>query len=197
MVGVSAVKWPRGGPQPAPRRHPPGRLLLAAALAAAGLLASACAGPRAIATGEQARSFSLPPLANSSHRISLSDYAGRPVIVNFCASWSPPCRAETQLLGHYYRHFHGKIAIVGVDARDPRGDGLKLMRGSLVTYPVAVDPTMTVASKYHVPGLPATYFLDARHRIVETQLGWLNWRKIRLGVRAMRTGTVVLHPNGE
>jgi peroxiredoxin len=163
----------------------------------AGLLAAGCSGPPALATGEQASSFSLPALINSSRPIALSDYAGKPVIINFCASWSPPCAAETRLLGHYYRYFHGKVAIIGVDARDERGAGLHQLRKSLVTYPVATDKTLAVGSKFHVPGLPATYFLDAQHRIVETQLGWLNWKKIRLGVAAMKSGKLVEHPGGD
>lgn len=188
--GAPALRGPRA-------RRRARRPLAAAVLGAAGLLAAGCSGPRAVATGEQASSFSLPALVNSSHRIALSDYAGKPLIINFCASWSPPCPGETQLLGHYYRHFHGKVLIIGVDARDQRSAGLQQLRRSLVTYPVATDKTLAVASKYHVPGLPATYFLDAQHRIVETELGWLNWKKIRLGVAAMKSGKLVSHPNGE
>src|SRR5437660_4750046 len=119
--------------RPARRRLP----LLAAPLLAAGLTVSACAGPRAVATGEQASSFTLPPLANSSRPISLADYAGKPVIINFCASWVPACPAETQLLGHFFRYHHGQVPIIGVDARDVRSAGLRQLRQALVTYPVA------------------------------------------------------------
>jgi thiol-disulfide isomerase/thioredoxin len=172
-------------------------LTLAAGLLAAGPTVSACAGPKAVATGEQASSFTLPPLVNSSHRISLNDYAGKPVIINFCASWVPACPAETELLGHFFRYHHGQVLIIGVDARDERAAGLRQLRQSLVTYPVATDATLAVGARFHVPGLPATSFLDSRHEIVETELGWLNWRKIRLGVKAMDSGRVVEHPNGE
>jgi peroxiredoxin len=199
-MSAAAKRWPGARAPLTGRRRTrrrARRTLAAAALGAAALLAAGCSGPRPVATGEQASSFSLPALINSGHPISLSDYAGKPVIINFCASWSPPCAAETKLLGHYYRYFHGKVAIIGVDARDWRGAGLRQLRNSLVTYPVATDKTLAVGSKYHVPGLPATYFLDARHRIVETELGWLNWKKIRAGVAAMKSGKLIGHPGGE
>lgn len=154
-------------------------LLAAAAVTAAGLAAGGC-GPRALATGETARGFTLPSLAGG-RPVSLSRYAGRPVIVNFCASWSPPCTAEVQLLAHFYRFYHGKVAIVGVDTRDGRAAALALLRTAQVGYPVGADPHLVVAKRYHVPGVPATYFLDARHQIVRTYLGWLSWKKLRTG----------------
>jgi cytochrome c biogenesis protein CcmG/thiol:disulfide interchange protein DsbE len=174
-----------------------GRAALAVALCAAGFLASACEGPRAVATGEQARAFSLPPLANSGHDISLSNYAGRPVIIVFFATWSPTSAAEIRVLGHFYRSRHGRVLIVGVDARDSPDAARQLLRKMRVTYPVAADGSLAVATRFHVPGVPAAYFLDARHKIVVTQLGGLNWAKIKQGVTAMRTSTVIRHPNGE
>lgn len=173
-----------------------GRAALSVALCAAGFLAAACEGPRAVATGEQARTFSLPPLANSGHDISLSNYAGRPVIIVFFATWSPTSAAEIRVLGHFYRARHGKVLILGVDARDSADAARQLLRKMRVTYPVAADGSLAVATRFHVPGVPAAYFLDARHKIVETQLSGLNWTKIEQGVTAMRTSTVIRHPDG-
>jgi cytochrome c biogenesis protein CcmG, thiol:disulfide interchange protein DsbE len=160
-------------------------LSLPVILAAVGLAVAACLGPRVLASGQAASSFSLPELTSSSHQLALSDYAGQPVIINFFASWSPPCTAETQLLAHFYRFYHGKVQIIGVDSRDDRSSALSLMRKSLVTYPVVNDPTLTVAARYRVPGIPATYFLNARHQVVKADLGWLSWEKLEAGVRAM------------
>jgi cytochrome c biogenesis protein CcmG/thiol:disulfide interchange protein DsbE len=160
-------------------------LSLPVILAAVGLAVAACLGPRELASGQAASSFSLPELTSSGHQLALSDYAGRPVIINFFASWSPPCTAETQLLAHFYRFYHGKVQIIGVDSRDDRSSALSLMRKSLVTYPVVNDPDLTVAARYRVPGIPATYFLNARHQVVKADLGWLSWKKLEAGVRAM------------
>jgi hypothetical protein len=45
-----------------------------------------------------------------------------------------------------------------------------------------------VGGRYGVPGIPTTYFLNAQHQIVKTNLGWLNWRKLTLGQRMMDAG---------
>jgi cytochrome c biogenesis protein CcmG, thiol:disulfide interchange protein DsbE len=187
----------RGGGQHRAARHaasrrrpgPAAKLLsLPVILAAVGLTVAACLGPRVLASGQAASSFSLPELTRSGHQIALSDYAGQPVIINFFASWSPPCTAETQLLAHFYRFYHGKVQIIGVDSRDDRTSALSLLRKSLVTYPVVNDPSLTVAARYRVPGIPATYFLNAHHQVVKADLGWLSWKKLEAGVRAMNGG---------
>ncbi len=119
------------------------------------------------------------------------------MIINFFAAWSPPCKAETRLLATFYRlynHYDGKVLIIGVDSRDSRAAALRLLRASGVTYPVASDPTLAVAGKYGVPGLPTTYFLNAQHQIVKTNLGWLNWHKLREGVAAMDTTSIRVSP---
>jgi cytochrome c biogenesis protein CcmG/thiol:disulfide interchange protein DsbE len=171
------------------RRFGPARLLsLPVILATVAVAVAACLGPRVLAAGQAASSFSLPELASSDHQIALSDYPGRPVIINFFASWSPPCQAEIQLLAHFYRFYHGHVQIIGVDSRDDRGAALRLLRRSLVTYPVAADPTLVVAARYRVPGIPATYFLNAQHQVVRAYLGWLSWKKLTTGMHAMNSG---------
>jgi len=165
-------------------------LLFSAVLAAVGLTVAACLGPRALdATGQPASRFSLPGLTSSRDRIALSDYAGKPLIINFFASWSPTCAKETHLLSHFYRFYHGEVNIIGVDARDDRSAALNLVRNSLVTYPVATDPALVVAAKYNVPGIPSTYFLNARHQVVLADYGWLSWKKLRAGVTVMDPGS--------
>jgi len=95
------------------------------------------------------------------------------------------------LLAHFYRlynRYDGKVIIIGVDSRDSRAAVRRLLLVSGVTYPVAWDPAQHVAGLYGVPGIPTTYFLNARHQIVSTNLGWLNWHKLREGVDAMNAG---------
>jgi cytochrome c biogenesis protein CcmG/thiol:disulfide interchange protein DsbE len=170
-------------------------LRLAVVLAVAGLAMSACLGPSPLTAAPQpASTFSLPGLASARQRIALSDYAGKPLIINFFAAWSPPCLSETRLLGHFYRFYHEPVTIIGIDSRDGRIAGLNLVRSSLVGYPVATDPTLAVATMYHVPGIPTTYFLNRRHQIVMTDYGWLDWKKLRVGVAAIDPGSPAAQP---
>jgi thiol-disulfide isomerase/thioredoxin len=180
-----ARRAPRGG---IGRRHRGRLLALPVILVVIALTVAACIGPRQLTDGRDAASFSLPRLTSptaSGQRITLSSYAGKPVIINFFASWSPPCIAETQLLAHFYRFYHHHVHIIGVDSRDSRAAALRLLHRSLVTYPVANDPNLVVAARYRVLGIPATFFLNAQHQVVKSDYGWLSWKKLRAGVRKM------------
>jgi len=128
----------------------------------------------AAAPDPMAAAFSVPVLTHSgpaTARVSLSGYAGKPLIVNFFASWCPPCQGETPLLAKFYRGEHGRVAMVGLDENDTVAAAVKFIAAHGVSYPIGWDPGLTVAGSYGVDGLPQTFFLNAQHRIVDHVLG--------------------------
>lgn len=130
-----------------------------------------------------AKSFTLKVLDRPGQQISLADYAGKPVIVNFFASWCTPCKKETPLLARFYKSSHGKVAIIGVDANDEAGPAEKFVQAADVTYPVAVDPfPAKITTSYGVFALPQTFFLNSRHRIVKKILGGVTLTQLTKGV---------------
>jgi cytochrome c biogenesis protein CcmG/thiol:disulfide interchange protein DsbE len=120
-----------------------------------------------------AKAFSFPALGQAGQRISLSSYAGQPVVLNFFASWCVPCRAETPLLARFYKSAQGKVAIVGLDENDSDAAALKFVHTAGVTYPVAFDPSVSAGTAYGVVAIPQTFFLDAAHHIVKHIFGAL------------------------
>jgi cytochrome c biogenesis protein CcmG/thiol:disulfide interchange protein DsbE len=160
---------------------------VAASLVAIALIASGSGAPAGAAADPAAPTFSLPVLGQSGQKISLSNYAGRPLIVNFFASWCEPCQKETPLLATFYRSEHGKVAIVGLDENDVLGSATSFTHKEGVSYPVGFDPGVTAASAYGVAGLPQTFFLDARHRIVDRVFGAVTLADINRGI-ALATG---------
>ena len=170
-----------------------GRHKLAAAIAGLCLVASlagiAWAGlsSPAAAADPPAHAFSLPVLGQSGQHISLSDYAGKPLIVNFFASWCAPCQQETPMLARFYRAEHGRVALVGLDENDPAGSALSFTRSHGVTYPVGFDPQVIAASAYGVDALPQTFFLNASHHIVDRVFGPLTAADLSKGI-ALATG---------
>jgi cytochrome c biogenesis protein CcmG, thiol:disulfide interchange protein DsbE len=155
--------------------------LLGIALAGSGSGTHAQADPMAPA-------FRLPALAQSGQQVSLSSYAGKPLILNFFASWCVPCQQETPLLAKFYRGEHGRVAVVGLDENDTMSNALSFTRAKGVSYPVGFDPQLTAASAYGVNALPQTFFLDARHRIVDRVFGAVTQADLNKGI-ALATGS--------
>jgi cytochrome c biogenesis protein CcmG/thiol:disulfide interchange protein DsbE len=163
-------------------------MCVAASLVAIALVASGSGAPAGAAADPAAPTFSLPVLGQSGQKISLSDYAGRPLIVNFFASWCEPCQKETPLLATFYRTEHGKVAIVGLDENDVLGSAVSFTHKEGVSYPVGFDPGVIAASAYGVAGLPQTFFLDARHRIVDRDFGAVTLAEINRGIALATRG---------
>jgi cytochrome c biogenesis protein CcmG, thiol:disulfide interchange protein DsbE len=134
-----------------------------------------------------APAFTLPSLRDPAQQVSLSAYRGKPVIVNFFASWCVPCKKETPLLAGFYRSSRGKVVIIGVDADDSAPDARTFVTASGVAYPVAFETTPAIANAYGVSGIgiPETFFLDARHRIVKRVLGGVTRKELTAGVALM------------
>ena len=138
-----------------------------------GLTASSQAA-KTPATPQPAKAFTLAALGQPGHTISLAAFAGRPVIINFFASWCGPCKRETPLLASFYRSHHGKILVIGVDANDENSPALKFVKAEGVQYPVAADPyPARVTVSYGVLALPQSFFLNSRHMIVKHVVGSL------------------------
>jgi len=158
-------------------------LLLAVILLLAGCSSGASPSASAGQPLPAAKSFTLKELDQPGQQISLASYAGKPVIINFFASWCTPCKKETPLLAKFYKSSHGKVVIIGVDANDEAGPAKKFVQAADVTYPVAVDPfPAKTTTSYGVFALPQTFFLNSRHRIVKKILGDVTLTQLTKGV---------------
>ena len=121
-------------------------------------------GPAADA-GRAAPDFLLRQLGGGTVR--LSDLQGRPVVVNFWASWCSPCRAETpDLIELYERHQPDDLMILGVNLRESEGAVASFAADFGIPYPVIMDRSGEVASTWRIGGpiggIPSTYFIDAQ-----------------------------------
>jgi cytochrome c biogenesis protein CcmG/thiol:disulfide interchange protein DsbE len=138
------------------------------------------------APAPRARAFTLPELGHPGRHISLAQYAGHPLILNFFASWCEPCQRETPLIARFYRGHRRSVIIIGIDVNDTSSAGLAFARKMGVAYPVASDPApMTMALNYGVAALPQTFFLNAQHRVVKRMIQAVTVSDLRSGVAIM------------
>jgi len=129
------------------------------------------APPPVLAHGAPAPAFSLPALGGGTP-VSLAAHRGRPVMVNFFASWCPDCRQELGAVATVARRTGGHVAVIGVDSNETSPAAAEsLLAAAHATYPVAVDANASVATRYLVAALPVTYFVDAEGRVVGDALG--------------------------
>ncbi len=163
-------------------------LCVVGSLTGIALASSGSAAPPRAAADPAAPTFSFPVLGQAGRHVSLADYAGKPLIVNLFASWCDICKQETPLLARFYRAEHGKVALVGLDENDVLGSALSFARANGVTYPVGWDPQLAAASAYGVDALPQTFFLDARHRIVDRVFGAVTLADINRGIALATKG---------
>jgi cytochrome c biogenesis protein CcmG/thiol:disulfide interchange protein DsbE len=127
-----------------------------------------------------AKNFNLGALGHPGQRITLSSLAGRPVIVNFFASWCTPCQKETPMLARFAKHT--SVAVIGIDVNDQTSSALAFVHKTGVTYPVATETAMgSTVIAYDLPGLPATFFLDSHHRIVKRVYGAVTQAELTSG----------------
>jgi thiol-disulfide isomerase/thioredoxin len=129
-----------------------------------------------------APTFSFPVLGHTGQRVSLGDYSGKPVIVNFFASWCVPCKQETPLLARFYHSEQAKVALVGLDENDVAGNATSFTHSDGVSYPVGFDPQLSAADAYGVVALPQTFFLNSKHRIVDRIFGAVTLATLHKGI---------------
>jgi thiol-disulfide isomerase/thioredoxin len=114
---------------------------------------------------------SVPSLEPGQPPISLAALRGRPVVVNFFASWCQPCLAELPRFARAWEQVGSRVAFVGVDVNDSPAHALALVRADHVGYPVGADPEDTAALRLHLVGLPTTVFIGANGRVVDSHTG--------------------------
>jgi len=134
-----------------------------------------------------AASFSLTALGEPGAKVSLSQYAGKPVIINFWASWCGPCQQETPLLAKWYKQQGGRVVLLGLDENDDPKAALKFASAKGITYPIGSDPTMITAGTYGVDALPQTFFLNAQHHIVDHIAGAVTTAELATGLSLMQS----------
>src|SRR5579864_8924632 len=99
--------------------------------------------------------------------ITLAEFRGHPVVLNFWASWCPPCRAEMPALEAAYRTYRSQgVVVIGIDGATDTWEASRMFLAARgVTYPVARDDRGRVAEAYRVAALPTTFFIRADGRV--------------------------------
>jgi thiol-disulfide isomerase/thioredoxin len=107
---------------------------------------------------------------DASGTIDLASLRGKPVVLNFFASWCEPCKAESKVLETAAQQYKDRVVFLGVDYHDVTSDGRHFLQAHGITYPTVQDGSGMVGDRYGLTGVPETYFIDAQGRLVGSHI---------------------------
>lgn len=155
-----------------------GLVVLALSLCHASAPAQAVSQP-----GAAAAPFRLTTLDGVD--VSLATFRGKPLIINFFASWCDPCREEIPLLNDLARKAAAGYAVLGIAVEDRRAAVVRFAQDARLEFPIALDSSSAVKRAYRIFGPPATFFVDGEGTIRDAVIGPITAERIRLAMHRM------------
>ena len=132
------------------------------------------AGLTRLADAPLAPDFSLLDMEGAVHR--LSDYRGRIVIVNFWATWCPPCREEMPSMQRAWEQLRPEgILMFGINVGEDEDTIFQFTADYPVDFPLLMDSDSAVTGQWPVRGLPTTFVVDPAGRLVYRAIGSREW----------------------
>ena len=120
--------------------------------------------------GSSAPNFVMPLFDGGE--LALADLRGSVVVVNFSASWCPPCRDEAPILEQTWQEYKDKgVAFIGVAYQDNPAKAMAFNEESNITYPTGEDPYGRISKSYRVTGVPETFLIAKDGRLVQQFIG--------------------------
>ena len=123
---------------------------------------------------------------DEGNAVNLSDFIGKPLIVNFWASWCGPCKMEMPDFDEKYQEFGEDVQFLMVNMTDGSRETLekakKFIEESGYTFPVYYDTDMDAAITYGVSSIPSTYFIDAQGHAVARAAGMIDADTLHYGI---------------
>jgi cytochrome c biogenesis protein CcmG, thiol:disulfide interchange protein DsbE len=128
--------------------------------------------------GAPAPNFTLESL--DGRQVSLAELRGRPILINFWATWCPPCRAEMPDLQEVSRAYENAgLVVLGLNLQESRDDVQRYADTLGLTFPLLLDRDGVVATHYNLTALPTSYFIDRDGIVRDRYIGPLTAKGLR------------------
>lgn len=130
--------------------------------------------------GNRAPDFSLTTL--DGRMVKLSDYRGKVVILNFWATWCPPCKAEVPEFERFYQEHHSdsiEILAVDITSQEKSKEAVSdFIKSYGISYQIVLDETGAAADLYRISAIPTTYIIDAQGIIRQKVTGAMKYQAL-------------------
>jgi thiol-disulfide isomerase/thioredoxin len=137
-------------------------------------------GLKTVAFGVRPPDFAYDLGAGPTH---LSGQYGRPIVINFWATWCDPCRDELGAFESLQREYAGRAILVTLSS-EPDGVARGFLRDHSIALPVAEDPGRKVFDAYSIGPIPVTIVLDPNGTVSHVAVGELDWKELQAAVDA-------------
>jgi thiol-disulfide isomerase/thioredoxin len=124
--------------------------------------------------GTQEEGNELKWISLEGETLSLSDFEGMPLLVNFWATWCPPCLAEMPLIQDYADQYQDQLVVLAINAGEDEAVVRNFVTQQNLELTFLLDPTNSAARYYRVYGFPTSLFFDDDGVLQSTHIGELN-----------------------
>lgn len=125
-------------------------------------------------------------LNSEGKMVLLSDFRGKPVVINFWASWCPPCQEEMPDFERVYRELGDDVHFLMIDLvdgqRETQAKGEAFIADNGFTFPVYFDTTREAAYTYEIRSIPTTFFVDSEGHLIAGSQGMIDEATLRKGI---------------
>ncbi|RSD26037.1 peroxiredoxin family protein [Mesobacillus subterraneus] len=125
-----------------------------------------------IGAGMAAPAFTLKNLAGEE--VNLKDYQGKKVMLNFWATWCPPCKAEMPAMEQFYQDYSKDIEILAVNL-DPQNDVSSFVKEYRLTFPILLDQNGAMQNTYSILSIPTTFIINEKGVIEKKHIGSMTY----------------------
>ena len=149
------------------------------------LLALAIVAPTGASVAASKRPALAGPDPVTGRHVALSQYRGKPVLVNAWGSWCYGCRTEAPVLAAFARAHRDAVVVIGLDTNDSKAGARRFVTRYRIPYPSIFDPRGEIAG-WWVRGVPSTLVFDTRHRLVQRLEGTVTRAELERALRRLR-----------
>ena len=122
----------------------------------------------------------------NSQPVKLSDFFGKPIVLNFWASWCGPCKSEMPAFQSVYEEYGDQVQFVMVNVGEPMTDGAAFIASAGYTFPVYYDVNNDASYAYQVSSIPASFFIDGEGKLVTYQIGTMQESALLAAIEAIQ-----------
>ena len=125
--------------------------------------------------------ITAPIPALTGDPVKVNDFAGKITLLNFWATWCPPCRAEMPSIERLYKQMKGaKFRIVAIDAGEHRSQVASFIEKNKYTFPIYLDESNELSSIFAARGIPSTYLVNKEGKVIAVRIGAMEYDQAEL-----------------